>query len=248
MKLSDIFSYLTNGEMAQLYTGDRDEDGVDEDHQRALGQSVQLALNALYTRFNLRENTLELQLMEGQGEYRLESKFAVNGKRTTEPKRWIIDTPAAPFLDDILKIESVVTPVGIELDLNNRNNPYSLMTPRINVLTLPRDMVYVTSATPEYLKTGWLQVAYKANHPAIIPRAGYFNPDSIEVELPTSHLQALLYYVASRAHNPVGMGNEFNAGNQWYQKYELECQRLEAEGMEVDLSSQINRIYQKGFV
>lgn len=248
MKLSEIFTLLATGEMAQLYTGLRDEDGVDEEHQRQVGGSVQLALTALYTRFTLKQNQLELRLVEGKKDYKLHSKYADNGLNTTEPVRWIADSADVPFRDDILKIERIVTPVGLDIGLNNMANPFSCFTPTMDALRVPSCMVNVTPGTPDYLKVASVQVVYKANHPAIMPRIGYFNPDLVDVELPMSHLQALLYFVASRASNPVGMGQEFNSGNQWYQKYELECQRLMVSGQAIDTLSEPSRLRQKGFV
>lgn len=248
MKLSEIFSLLTLGEMAQLYTGIRDDDGVDEEHQRQIGGSVQLALTALYTRFNLKQSQLELRLVMGKRDYKLHSKYADNGKNTTEPTRWIADSVDAPFGDDILKIHRVITPVGLEVGLNDMSNPFSAFTPTVDTLRVPSIMVNEEPRQPEFLKVQSVQVQYKANHPAIMPRIGYFNPDLVDIELPQSHLQALLYFVASRASNPVGMGQEFNGGNQWYAKYEMECKRIETNGMNIDSDNAPSRLYQKGFV
>lgn len=63
---------------------------------------------------------------------------------------------------------------------------------------------------------------------------GILNPEITKVELPSSHLQALLYFVASRTYNPIGMTGEFNAGNNYNAKYEAECQGLEAAGLQVE--------------
>ena len=248
MKLSEIFSLLSSGEMAQLYTGLRDEDGIDEEHQRAVGNSVQLALTSLYTRFTLKQSQLELRLVEGKSEYKLHSKYADFGTATTEPIRWIADSTTDRFKDDILKIERIITPIGLDLSLNNANDQYTCFTPTMDSLSVPKGMISEVEDTPDYLKVASVQILYKANHPKILPRIGYFNADLIEVDLPVSHVQALLYFVASRASNPVGMGQEFNSGNQWYGKYEMECQRLEHSGQSIDTLSQPNRFRQKGFV
>jgi hypothetical protein len=60
-------------------------------------------------------------------------------------------------------------------------------------------------------------------------------------------MQALMYFVASRAHNPAGMSNEFHAGNTWYAKYEGECMRLKLENYEIDQAATVNRKAAKGF-
>lgn len=246
MKLSEIFQLLTTGEMSQLYKGNDNKEILDESYFKAIGNSVQLGLNALYTRFNLKQNQLELRLIPGKRDYTLQSRYA-DQNQCNEDVKWIADTEDAPFKDDILKILQVITPLGLDLDVNNYANQYSCTTPSMNVLRIPNAMANQTISTPDEMKAQSLQVVYKANHPAIIPNRDWFNPDRIEVELPYSHVTALLYFVASRAHNPVGMGTEFNSGNQWYQKYELECQRLMLSGQYVDEDSELPRLRRKGF-
>jgi hypothetical protein len=89
---------------------------------------------------------------------------------------------------------------------------------------------------------------YRANHPIIVQGIGLFEPDRIDVELPYSHLEALLFYVASRVHTPTGMTNETNMGNTYYQKYEASCQQLEVSNLRVDQGSQNSRLYRNGWV
>ncbi len=66
--------------------------------------------------------------------------------------------------------------------------------------------------------------------------------------MPYSHLEPLLYYVASRINNPIGMANEFHAGNSYAAKYEKSCQELEMVNLRVDQGSQNTKLRQKGFV
>jgi hypothetical protein len=75
-----------------------------------------------------------------------------------------------------------------------------------------------------------------------------FNPDNVEVELPDSHLEPLLLFVASRVHNPIGMSNEFHAGNSYYAKYEASCQQIELLNLLVDQGSQNTRHAANGWV
>lgn len=246
MKLSEIFDLLASGEMSQLYKGSDDKTVIGENFYKDIAGSVQLGLNALYTRFNLKQNQLELRLVPGKRDYLLQSRFADQGCGE-EPVRYIADTEEAPFKNDILKITQIVTPLGFDLQLNNHANQYSCTTPNMITLRVPYAMVNPVVNTPDELKVQSLLVVYKANHPTLLPRGDWIDPERIEVELPYSHVTALLYFVASRAHNPVGMGNEFNSGNQWYQKYELECQRLMLSGQYVDEDSDIPRLRRKGF-
>ena len=68
------------------------------------------------------------------------------------------------------------------------------------------------------------------------------------MELPDAYLEALLYFVASRINNPIGMTNEFHAGNSYAAKYEQECARLEMLNLEVDQGYQNTRLRAGGWV
>ena len=84
--------------------------------------------------------------------------------------------------------------------------------------------------------------------PKLNPDMGSFNPETIELELPESHLEALLLFVASRANTPLGMVNEFNAGNNYASKFEMECARLEQFNMQIDHSTSNHRLIRNGWV
>lgn len=141
--------------------------------------------------------------------------------------------------DDLLKIERVYDGLGNEWALNDEGNALACRILSTKQLQVPE----VLAATG-----GIVRVGYRANHPRIIVEFGTFNPALTEVELPYSHLQALLYFVASRCYNPVGMTNEFHAGNSYMAKYEAECVRLEMENLETDQGGQYDRIYLNGWV
>lgn len=142
-------------------------------------------------------------------------------------------------LDDLLKIERVYDALGNEWALNDEGNVLACRTLSTKQLQVPEAL----AATG-----GIIRVGYRANHPRIIAEYGYIDPALTEVELPYSHLQALLYFVASRCHNPVGMTNEFHAGNSYMAKYEAECARLEMENLETDQGGQYDRLYANGWV
>ena len=171
----------------------------------------------------------------------------MSSRRSRQPVRFILDSLEVPFLDDIHKIERVLTAQGKELGLNDIANPFACMTPSMSTLTVPSLIVTPTSDTPDWLKTDKLNVVYRANHPIITISLGLFDPNKVDIELPYSHLEALLYFVASRVNNPIGMNNEFHAGNNYAQKYELACQELERVNMRIDVGQTNHKLYQKGF-
>jgi hypothetical protein len=237
MKLIEIFNQLTHGELSQLHIGGAELGKIQEEDYPKLVSHVNLALAALYRRFPLKEGRLTLAIQPGQSAYSLLSTYAVSSRRSRAPIRYIEDSMADPFEDDINKVERVLKEDGTELPLNIEGDEDSCFTPSFNVLRIPKS-----------LETGKLEVVYRAVHPQIVIPMGPFDPARVDIELPYSHLEALLYFVASRMHNPVGMTNEFHAGNSYATKYEAACIELEQVNLRVDQGHTNYRLERNGWV
>lgn len=248
MKLTEIFTQLAYGELSNVVIGKNDGGDIDENNYKQIMAHVNLGLTELYNRFSLKEGSLVLRLQNGQAMYPINSKFAVNGKKTTMPIRWIIDTVDNPFLDDISKIERVVTDCGYEMILNDRNSLWSCFTPSATVIRVPERMINGDNTIPHEFKTAELVVSYRAGWVPIDPDVGNFDPTRIDIELPYTHLNALLLFVASRVNAPIGLGQEFNASNNYYARFQKACQELEDEGYEVDQGSHSTGIQRNGWV
>lgn len=213
MKLKEIFDALTAGEFSMLSIGGLKQGEIQESNWPIVTSHITLGLTALYRRFNLRRGVITLSLQPGQEIYSLESKYAVSNTKSKEIVKYILDTDY-PFKDDIIKIDGV-RQGGRDLSLNDALDSESIHTLRGNSIRVPSSI------------TGELLITYRGNHPSLVFAGGAILPESTEVELDPAYLQALLYFVASRAHNPMGVGSsEFNAGNNWAAKYERECQQL----------------------
>lgn len=247
MKLQHIITQLSTDEFSQLSIGGQDRGVINEQNYTQVVNHINLGLTALYRRFNLKEGRLQVILQPNQATYRLHSDFAVNNALSREPVRYLQDEAAAPFKDDILKIEQVRTEFGVEMELNT-GTPVSVHTPSLISLTAPDIVVHQTSQTPYWLRVERLNVVYRANHPMLQLKAGFIDANRTELELPMSHVEALLYFVASRVNNPIGMSNEFHAGNNYAAKYEAVCRELEAQNLEVDFEQHNYKAQQKGFV
>lgn len=239
MKLSEIFSQLAYGELSQLSLVDHDTGLVPASKQAAMVAHTNLALSALYKRFNLKENRLRFKLVANQMNYPLTSQGDVLFQNNDNGEE---------FADDLLKVEQVLTAEGKELGLNNSADPYACVTPSATLLRVPLVVVNQGPDLPDRLKTYGLEVVYRANHPLILYNGAGFSPSRIEVELSASYLEPLLLFIASRVHNPIGMTQEFHAGNSYAAKYEQACARLESDGLEVDQGSQNTRAYRNGWV
>ena len=248
MYLQEIFDQLSQGEFSQLCIGGNSPGVIDESNWSIVLGHVNLGLTSLFKRFNLKEGRVTVGLIPGKEEYRLHSQFSVLNTKQPLVQKYIYDTVDNRFTDDILKIEQVLTDSRCNLPLNVGLDKYSVFTPNSIMIRVPKEIVNKEPDIPELLRTDSLEVVYRANHPWIAPGLGYFDAGRYEVLLPVSHLQALLFFVASRVNNPIGMTEEFHAGNSYYAKYEGECQRLEIENLEVDKLSYRDSFSRNGWV
>jgi hypothetical protein len=248
MTLQELFDQFSYGELSQLSIGGQPAGTINYLNWANLIPHINLGLTTLYKRFELKKSELLVQLVAGRTSYRLHSDFSILSFRGgSSVVRYIVDTRAARFADDILKIEQVLTDDGVAFKLNDANDEFSLSTTSMTTLALPQTVADQSSEIPVDLLTENLKVVYRADHPKLIMRDD-LDPERTYLELPYSHLEALLWFVASRIHNPIGMGQEFNAGNTYYAKFEAECQRLQNEGLEIDQGAQSTRLSQKGWV
>lgn len=111
MLLSELFQYLSNGELSQFAVG-TDNSGkiAEKDYEKVIGY-INLGLTNLYTRLPIKQAQVILQL----------SAATTYTLPTT----------------DVLKIEEVYSETGNAFALNDSNNPDSLYTPAHNVLQVP---------------------------------------------------------------------------------------------------------------
>ena len=229
MTLQEIFNQLMVGELSQISIGGSEAGEISKANYPRLVPHITLGLTALYKRFTLKEGEVTIRLLPGISKYSIDS----NGDTV-----FVSDPTEEDFADDLLKIERVTDAMGTDIPLNERNNPYSAITPSRTMLVLPK--MWKDGVVPETLT-----INYRANHPAI---RNVTRPANVNIELPDSYLEALLYFVASRINNPIGMTNEFHAGNSYAAKYEQECARLEMLNLEVDQGYQNTRLRAGGWV
>lgn len=268
MKLQEIINDLVYGELSQINIGANEQGRLDQKEYNKVVSAVNLGLTDLHTRFSLKINTIELIFNPGRyryhlhshhkfsdeslvvGDFRLDVGFGTLLVDTQDHSdaEYIRDQPYAEFEDDILLITKVQTCEDRDLPLNVEGNPWSVKTPKANVIEFPRKMVDKWHETPGWLQTDRAFVTYRQRHPRIPAGAGEYDGNRVELDLPETHRQALLYFIASRIMNPIGMGQEFNAGNTYMQKYLLECKMLDDTGMQVDQASDGARFSGRGFV
>ena len=243
MNLQEIFDHLSNGELSQISIGKQDAGVINSLNMEKVISNINLALTALHTRFNLREGRMIVHLNPNKTLYELTNDKVGRGLANTETK-YLEQDKIFQLKSTLIKVLRVLNDSGKELALNDLSDPFSIKTPRYNLLEIPEAMARKWPNLPEYLKTPTLDVRYRANHEKLgkwengsfAAAEGLELEDMarVEVDIPEPFLEPLLLWVASRFHNPIGMSNEFLAGNSYYAKYEAACQRLENEGVAVD--------------
>lgn len=219
MKLLEIFEQLTAGELSQVSFGKAPGVITVAEYPKIIPH-INLGLLALFKRFPLKQDRLTLDLVMGQISYNL--------------------------VGDILKVEKVFTGDGVELDLNDESALYGCTTPSAKVLRVPKALVFDEPDTPYWLDTDSLELVYRASLPQIV--ADDVDAEEYEVDLPYSHLEPLLLFIASRVHTPTGMTDRFSSGNNYYAKYEKACLDLEVANLKVDQGAQNERILRNGWV
>ena len=236
MLLSEIFDQLTYGELSQVALVDEFTGTIEATRFPALVAHTNLGLTSLYKRFALKEGRAFIKLRANQVRYPLSSQEDVLGEGGDD------------FKDDVLKIEQVLADTGFTLGLNDGSDPYACSTPSANVLRVALVVANQGPTLPDELKTTRLEVVYRANHGKLVYTAEGFQPENINIELPDAYLEPLLLFIASRVHNPIGMTNEFHAGNSYYAKYEVACKQLEQSGLAVDQGSGNSRMARAGWI
>lgn len=249
MTLKEIFDQLTFGELSQLSIGGGELGAISEANYPRVIPHVNLALTALYKRFYLKEGRLSLQPVPNQVVYLITSKYAQSNTRSNALVKYLYDDPTTPFKDDILKIEEVLTDSGYALPLNDKGDTYNASTPTPAALRLHPDIVNQVLELPDYYKTEKLELVYRANHPKIVQTLGLFDPSRIQVQLPDTHMEPLLLFIAARMMTPIGVGQlEGFSHTTLISRYEAACQLIENSNLQIDKGSQTDKLHKKGWV
>jgi hypothetical protein len=227
MKLIDILKDLTYGELAALNIGnlipDESENQPDPHQYEMIVGFINLGLKEIYKRFFLKSNEIYIQQHQEISEYVLHSAFAQSNVSSTENPKYIMDTAAKPFEDDILKIEEVYDEAGNKLPLNDTSADAELsqiiFTPTFRTIQI---------SDPSDTKT--VAVQYRACHPKVkVPITVTTDPTTVEIELPNSLQEALLYYVGARAWRATDVEKSMA----YWQLFKTSCVDVQRLGLEV---------------
>lgn len=218
MKLTEIFDALESGELSTQTSLIDTVTGVKPENYKDVISHVNMGLTRLYERFDIRVKDLFVRMQDGIGEYHLTWPHA-DSNQNTNKQRYIADTVANPFGDDVLKIQQVFTEIGEELPVND-------ITEEKSVFTSGQQSLQIPWKVPGDV----VNVVYRADHEKI--RLGdYDSINDIEVYLPSSYLEALLAFIAHRHFAGVGGQSATPTSNGYLQKYEARCLEIERNGI-----------------
>jgi len=246
MKLSDLFDQLAYGELSQLSMGGREGSGIIQSDYHLIVPHINLGLTEIYKQFPLKQEEVFVQQFDHIQIYYLDSKYAqtnkpevgvtvVGGATDLIDKYYIMDSVYEPFKDNVLQIERVFNEDGQEYFFNDKNEPYSVLTPSYNSIQIPYPM-----------NENVMNVIYRAAHPKIELKG--LNPDTEEIQLPLSHLEALLMYVAARVHSVQPSLEGQNDGNAYYAKFQASIQQLHQLALVNKDATTYDRLHENGWV
>lgn len=240
MKLSDVINTLQAGELNNLALFDS-IGKLKPEHQEKLRSSINLGLTDLHTRFLLKIGKIKINLIQGQVTYPIKPMYQ-EGNPAPPGTVQFIDANGTRVRDNLIKINEVTDWRGRQISLNGHDPRWSVFTQTSHVLGVP-DNLWRDHGLRE------LQVTYRMNANLLKACNEWeLDFDTLTVDLDYTHLYALCLFVASRLHNPQGFGPEtVHEGNNYWGKYLAECQRLEADGLDIDDVADNWKRRQKGF-
>jgi len=192
MYLSELFNYISYGELANLYIGNPSDGVIRQQDYPKIISNINIALMEIYKQVPLRYDQVAIQQYSHIFEYKLDKKYsyAANGLNPILPdggRAYIIDSTYSPFLDNVIHITGVYTEVGQELPINDSKNINSINTPAPNIIQIPYP-----------IDENALYVVYRAHPPKLNPNIASIS--GVEVDIPSVVIEPLLAYLGYRAY------------------------------------------------
>ena len=205
MLVSDVITDVKYGELRQLAV----KDDVD-----AVISFINMGMLELYKRFNLRVEEAIVTLDENTTLYTLNSS-ALN--------------VSMPSGCDLMYIVGAYDETGTAIELNNEDDPLSVLTPSYDTLQVPNP----TNGT-------YISVVYAAT-----PTKITLTTDIIK--LPASLYEALLHYIGYRGHGSID-GNINTENNTHYMRFDKSCVAAREYGLVTADDIRLRNVAVKGFI
>ena len=205
MFLSEVFDYLTYGELAGLSLGGLGKGGIQPIDYPKIINNINLGLIEIYTEFPVRTAQVNLQLHEHIGLYTLHTDFAQTNTASTETYKYINDSTDNPFFNDILVIDNVFNEAGDEYPINEIKEEFSVFTPTYNTIQVPFSE-----------DTNTVDIIYRGSPSLLATEAVTLT--TTWVPIPYNLLSCLISYTLHKIHSSIGSGDSNEAG-MYFKKY-----------------------------
>jgi len=220
--LKDIFSLLASGEFSNISITKDHRGNIDEaEYGRVIGH-INLAIVEIYKRFKFLEDEVILHAFPHISKYYLRSDYMTTADRISE-RKYIECTDDSTSIN-IIEIKDIYDDLEKKVTLNNR-----FCVPYIKQLS--NDTLKITGL--EQATT--FSIVFQA-YPQLILLDDSFNINTYSLNIPTTIIEAILYYVAARVYKPIGANNSTEGADKsstYDHKYELSCQKLEHYGLDI---------------
>lgn len=211
MDFREFTNRLALGELSNLsVTDENDKSEIRVSDRASIMFHLNRGLVNLFTRFMLLEKDVLIRVSAGTTNYFLRKEFAVSNQEDV-PIKYIIDTVASPFKEDVIKITEVFNSVGVALPVDQEDEPYSLYLPEYDCLQIPN--IYDGE---------FYSVVYQAKHPNI---TGIDSGQ--EIHVPLIFEEALQYYVAAKIFTNMNGQDNTAKGSEYMTQYLSICQEAE---------------------
>lgn len=225
MKLKKLIQDLALGELQGTPLVETSSFQIQEKFLPTLIQVINRSLEHFYSVFPLQQGQVLIKLMNGVSHYYLDDAHAMTNPDSTAIK-YIMDTDAYPFPNDVLQITGVSTLEGCQLAIDDAYSAYGVLLPQPDCIHVPND-----------LDTTMLSVVYQAAHPEIPLTEGA--DSNFDVYLPKAMQSAFMAYVACLYLQNMG-GNKHNDSNAFFAKYQTQMELLKQQGFGVVSQSGTN--------
>ena len=182
--IDDLYSRLLNGVLQNTsYVADNGQ--LEPTKKPMLVTAINAALSRLHSRFILKEGAVTVEMQEGRTNYPLLKKYAYQSYNPAEVQApFIMDLVGEPFKEDVIKVLTIYDNFGCERTLNDRDDCWTIFTPRPYVIQNNRPRLFEA-----------LNVTYQQGHPKI---TGEDLPDdAVEyIDIPEALDAALDSYIA----------------------------------------------------
>jgi len=244
MNVGEFFEKLSLGELSNLNIGKEGAGFVSADKESTLITYTNTALKALYSRFAYKKSYVNLELQEDQNIYELNSLYAVTDTTPDNNNtRYIKDTVANPFKDDVIKI----------LAIQQQDDPTTLYvdeTQQLSVNVHPdyggiKLLSYNRFYVPTPVAGTILKIEYQATHPELS------NPmvPSEQIELIPMLHEALEMRVAARVYSSMNGEMNLAKADTLMRRYEHLCLLIEADDLMHETESVgHDKLRDKGFI